>query len=151
MKFPLRLLALVLTLSGGLTAAVAACPETAEDLGIDLWNISSLEEKCADEEQFDRTLDRECEQARRRIDIRQSVVADVLDGRQSLRDAAAVFVELNRSHPRVAAVARARFKGRSETEVAALPVIEQVKRSSDPRGEDVAAALTAELGRGLPG
>ncbi len=148
MKFPIRLAALVLSLSGALTAVATACPETSEELGIDFWHISTLEADCATEEQVHQAIDRETEQTRRRIDIRQSIVSDVLDGRRTLADAAAVFAELNRSHTRVGEFARAYFHGKTDLEIAALQVIEQVKRSLDPRGEAVAKTLKAEFDRG---
>ena len=151
MKLPLRLAALTLTLSGGLTAVATACPETTEELGIDFWHISALESQCADEEQLEQAIDRESQKAQRRIEIRQSVVSDVLDGRRTLPDAAAIFADLNRSHVRVGGFAKAYFAGRTDLEIAARQVIEQVKRSNDRRGPTVAAALKAELDHGLAG
>jgi precorrin isomerase len=93
-------------------------------------------------------MERESEKAQRRIEIRLSVVSDVLDGRRTLAEAAAVFADLNRAHAGIGQVARARFAGRSETETAALQVIEQVKRSGDPRAAGVSTALKAEFDRG---
>jgi hypothetical protein len=148
MKLPLRLTALVLSLSGALTAVATACPETSEELGIDFWHISVLEANCAAEEQVEQAIDRETEQTRRRIDIRQSIVSDLLDGRRTLADAAAVFADLNRTHTRAGRLAKAYFHGKTDLEIAALQAIEQVKRSLDPRGEAVAKALKADLDRG---
>jgi hypothetical protein len=148
MNLPTRFIALALTVSAALATVATACPETSEELGIDFWHVSALESDCAHEEQFEQAIDRETEQVRRRIDVRQSVVSDMLDGRRTLADAAAVFAELNRAHVRAGGYAKAYFGDKSDVEIAALQVIEQVKRSLDPRGEKVAAALKAEFDRG---
>jgi hypothetical protein len=148
MNLPTRLIALALAVSATLATVATACPETSEELGIDFWHVSALEENCVTEEQVQQAIDRETEQTRRRIDIRQSIVSDVLDGRRKLADAAAVFAELNRAHIRAGELARAFFHGKTDLETAALQVIEQVKRSLDPRGEAVAKALKADLDRG---
>ena len=85
--------------------------------------------------------------ALQRIATRLSVVADVLDGRTTLAEAAAVFADLNAAHAEAAEYARVYFAGRSAVEVAALQVIEQVRRSADPRGPATAATLQAEFDR----
>ena len=143
MKWTLRLLATTTVLSVG--GFIASNTTWAEDLGLDVWNVSDLQDRVAAAESMDVELDRRNATVIRRLDYRHETVEDLLAGRITGPEAHARFVDANRSHPRATEFLRDRWPGRTDEERSARQLVMFVKVAHHPRSAEIAAELDREL------
>jgi hypothetical protein len=101
----------------GLLAGTAALdPPTAASFGVDVWSLPDLERQVQENEQRAAELDRFDAVVRGRLEEKLRLTAGVLDGRVTLRQAAARFTELNARQPAMTEQVRSVYPGRTEEE-----------------------------------
>ncbi|MBM3980089.1 MAG: hypothetical protein FJ304_07355 [Planctomycetes bacterium] len=126
--------------------ALAVHPTLARALGVDVWNAPALEadQRSATEESA--RLDADDATVRRRIEIKETLVADLIAGRAALADVTERFLELDGPRPANIEAVRARFAGATDHEKMARNVIEySLPRATDADRAALAARLDTEL------
>jgi hypothetical protein len=145
----LRFTVSALFLGTVLTGVVSAYPESAEALGVDIWNLPALERQVEQSERFDAELDEWGRTIFTRLDGKHRVTLELLEGRLSLLQAAVRFRDLNTLPRRNPVDLRDLFPGRSDAERVCRQVIRWASeegRAIDPkRGESLQASLEKEL------
>jgi hypothetical protein len=139
-----RLLVAVLVVAG--VGILAAHPTLAQSLGVDVWNVPSLQEELRAGEGVDRQLTDQSQEVRQRIAVKDAIVADLVAGRISLSEATERFAELNAAHPEYLDAIRAAFAGETDQEKMARNVIAfAVLRTAPDERDLLTARLEAEL------
>lgn len=131
-----------------ITVAVTAVakPQWVEAVGADVWNLPALHAKIDEAEERSRELGADGEEVRHRIAVKETIIADVLDGRCDLAAATARFTELNASHPDCMSVIRSSYPGDTDEEKLARNVISYCEsRVPAAQRPALTARLTAEL------
>lgn len=72
-----------------------AYPAWTVDLGLDVWNLPELHARVRAAARRDQELTSESAQARRRIEVKEVLIADLIAGRRTLADVALQFSVLN--------------------------------------------------------
>jgi hypothetical protein len=124
-----------------------ACPEWTRDLGLDVWNYSTLNEQVETHRQRESELDKVSERVRKRLELKQLIVDAVIEEQLTLEMASDQFLALNRIPPDNMPAGRFQFPGASDEEIAARQVIALVKatlNSNPSRGAEVLCRLEAQ-------
>lgn len=106
---------------------VLATPSVSKSLGIDFWNLPSLQEELQELREAGQKLTAEDEAVLRRIRLKNTIISELLDGRITLFEAAAEFRELSAAHPQYMQMLTMRYPYRSANEIYCLNVIEFVE------------------------
>ena len=134
-----------------LAPVAAAAPDWAAAVGLDLWNLPSLHSEVEHQLAKERNLDAEDEGIRQRIEIKETLVAELIAGQATLAEVTEQFLALNRSHPYYMEALRGTYSGATDEETVARAVVGFVnaRLPNLPREqrEEVTARLDAELGR----
>jgi hypothetical protein len=134
-----------------LVGAVAANPTWAAALGIDVWNLPALRERLETDAERSRSFDHQSAEIRRRIDLKDQLVADLIAGRNTLADVTQEFLALNRDQPGYATTLQASFPGQTDEERTARNVLfyvsQRVGHLPPDRRAEVTARLDGELAR----
>ena len=121
---------------------LAVHPTWAVALGIDVWNVPALEAELRAGAEEAQRLDAEDEYVRRRIELKEMIVRDLVAERVSLAEATDRFVELNALRPRSAEAVRESFPGATDREKTARNVIAYALTRSTP---DQQGAISSRL------
>lgn len=132
-------------------ALYAANPRWAAAVGLDVWNMPTLRAEVENQSERGRSLVAKDDDIRRRIEVKELLIADLIAGRTTLADVAAQFLALNRSEPGYMDTLRAIYPGESDEETAARTVMGFVspRLAGEPpaRQAEVAGRLEAEYAR----
>ena len=121
-------------------------PTWAATLGLDVWNMPALEAQVRTSTEEGHRLDAEDEYVRRRIDLKDTIVHDLLAEKVTLAEATDRFAELNARCPRTEAAVREYFPGATDREKTARNVISfAVTRAAPQERASVASRLETEL------
>jgi hypothetical protein len=147
MNVSLRSVALLSILSSFPAVALTAYPALAEETGTDFWHMSELwARKTAAEESIQR-LQREDDLVMRRIEFKNEVIRDLIDGRIRFDEAAKRFVDSHRRDPASLACLRSHFPGQTDEARAAWQLVRHLQKCEDraayPIAKQWACILTA--------
>jgi hypothetical protein len=137
----MRLALCAVAASGLLAGAVALDPPTAASLGVDFWSLPDLARQLHEGEQRAAALDRRDRAVLARLDEKLRLADDLLDGRKTLRQAAARFTELNAQAPVMTEQVRSLFPGRTEEESSCRQVLDFVESETRFRNQNKRSAL----------
>ena len=98
-------------------------PTLARSIGADVWNVPALNEQLRQSEDAREDLDAEDTEIRRRIAVKEALVAELIDGHVSLADVTARFLAINATRPHYMAAIRQSFPGATDQEKTARNVI----------------------------
>lgn len=126
-----------------------AHPTWASELGLDFWNVPSLQQKIARDRQFRIELDRRDEAVMKRIGVKDAVIDDLMAGRIDLFEAAADFRALNLQRPEASGAVRALYPAATEDESLCLNVLSFVDAcvQQDAAARPAALRLRADFER----
>jgi hypothetical protein len=132
-------------------AVAATAPEWATAVGLDVWSIPALQAEIDDQVERERALVAQDDDIRRRIEVKETLITDLIAGRATLTDVTAQFLSLNRAQPHYLQTLRAAYPSPTDEETVARTVLGFVAtrmyaEPADRRGE-VMARLDAELSR----
>jgi hypothetical protein len=144
-----RLAALAALPVGAVVVAAGLAPGWAAAVGLDVWNVPALREEARAETERSEVLAAEDEDIRRRIEVKEALVADLIAGRAALAGVAARFLDLNEDRPEYMAAVRANYPGDTDLERTARNVIEYTagRLAGEPpaRRAEVAERLESEF------
>lgn len=130
-------------------ATVAAAPEWVDSLGLDVFGVGAFQQEIRNELEREQNLELTNQEVRRRIEIKDGLIAELIAGRKSLAQVSARFLALNRERPEYLDVIRATYPGSTDEERTARNVIGYVEGEllwdKTPRKAEVLARLRAEL------
>jgi hypothetical protein len=109
-------------------AVAAAKPAWATAAGIDVWNVSRLEQQIAACERQQDQLEVTKTTIHNRIAAKEALVAELIGGRLSLADTVEEFLALNAALPAATERIRADYPGDSDEESTARNVIDYALR-----------------------
>jgi hypothetical protein len=125
---------------------LAVNPTWAQSLGLDVWNVPALNAELRESAGTDRQLTDQSDGVRRRIAVKDAIIADLLAERITLAEATERFGELNAGHPEYLMTIRATYPGETDREKFARNVIAFARmRASPDQVEAVTARLEYEL------
>lgn len=133
-------IAAIAALSAALAVTVYLSPSLAATAGVDVWNLPDLQEQLDDATEQGRELDSSDEMYRRRIEVKEALMADLIAGRVTLAEATDRFLTLSALHPEQLDAIRAAFPGSSDREKVARNVV-QYANSRIPAGPQKAAVV----------
>lgn len=121
-------------------------PTWAKSVGADVWNVPALNNEARAAISKNERLDAEDDQVRRRMAVKEALVAELIAGRTSLAEVTARFAEMNATRANYVALIRETYPGATDREKAARNVIDYVF-SRVPAAERAAVVrrLDAEL------
>jgi hypothetical protein len=132
-----------------LTGVLYLVPGAASRLGLDFWKLPDLGVQLQRDEAYGTELDREAEEALRRVAAKEETVRGVVEGRLTLGQAAARFRALDAgAPPSTRQVLAERFPAVPEDERCCREVIAWVAADEEKRpdgGPGLARRLAAEL------
>jgi hypothetical protein len=126
---------------GLLVVVLVANPRWARALGLDVWSLPELHEQLAAGAAKSRDFEREGEVVLRRIQLKDRMVDDLIDGRSTLAEIARRFHNLDRYRPGYMTVIRATVPGRTDRERSARNVLSFVA----PRVADLTVSHREEV------
>jgi hypothetical protein len=127
-------------------AVFVARPAWASTLGLDVWNVPALKAELRDMTEESGRLDSESEDVRRRVAVKEQIIAELIARRMTLAEATDRFVQLNSYRPEILEVIRAKYPSGSDFEKTARNVIDYVLvRVAVPERPAVARRLESEL------
>lgn len=134
---------------GAVYAGVSlAVPGWTTQIGMDFWNAPGLQDSLDAENKRSQTLSDQDKTVLRRLRIKDEITQDVIEGRTTLFEAAAMFRTMNASRPHFIELLKSRFPDCEENEVHCLNVIEFVTVQSAQQSSassDIVAQLYAQL------
>jgi hypothetical protein len=129
---------------------LAVHPTLARALGVDVWNAPALEADLRAAAEESARLDADDATVRRRIEIKEALVAELIDGRASLSAVTERFLELDGPREAYMVSVRERFPGATDSEKMARNVIAYtLPRATDDARAALAARFDADLRRYL--
>jgi hypothetical protein len=141
-SFSPRRVGLVLVLA---VAAVVANPAWSAALGIDVWNLPALQEQVEADATRGRELDKLDADVLRRMELKDRLVSDLIEGRTTLADVTAEFIRLNRDRPGYATAIRTTYAGRTDEERTARSILYCASRQLSHLPPTSRAAITTRL------
>jgi hypothetical protein len=125
---------------------LAVHPTWAATLGIDVWNVPALKAQMRTSAEEGHRLDAEDEYVRRRIELKEMIVRDLIAEKIPLAEATDRFAALNAMCPRSEAAVRDFFPGSTDREKTARNVISfAVTRAAPHAQAALASRLESEL------
>lgn len=104
-------------------ALAAAAPAWASAVGLDVWNYPTLRAEVEQQVERERVFVAHDDDIRRRIEIKEVLVGDLIAGRTTLADVTAQFLALNRSQPAYLEALRSAYPGGTDEETTARSVL----------------------------
>ena len=147
MRISHRSVAMTLVVSLAYGGFAIACPEWTRDLGMDVWNTFSDSSR-EDLKRSAKELQAVGDRVKRRLEIKQILIADLIEERTDLETVAEQFHALNEIEPELTTYVRAHFPGKNDTECAAAQVMTFTRTmlANEPsREEIVLQRLTLQL------
>jgi hypothetical protein len=139
MRIPLRArtLALVFSLCG--SSFVVACPEWTRDLGLDVWNAVGESAKLEAHKRQARELDVVGERVKKRLEMKEILINNVIDEQIDLSEATEQFEALNEIQPELSTYVRMHFDGVDDREKTARQVMgfTSTMLASDPSRQEM--------------
>lgn len=124
----------------------AAHPTWAKSLGLDVWDVPTMGEELRAGAEADRKLSDQSTEVRRRIVVKDAIIADLLARRITLVEATEQFTALNASRPEYLEIIRLAYPGETDQEKFARNVIAFAHmRAAPDRRADLDARLEREL------
>lgn len=134
-------------------AVAAAAPDWAAAVGLDLWNLPALHSEVEHQLARERNLDVEDDGIRRRIEVKETLVAELIAGQTTLAEVTDQFLTLNRPHENYMHALRSAYPAATDDETIARAVLgfvsARVQSLPPNQREEVTARLDAQLGRFL--
>ncbi len=125
-------------------------PTLARAIGVDVWNVPALNAELRATTEESGRLDAEDDDVRRRIEVKESLVVELIAGRVSLTEVTDRFTALDETRPANLAMVRDRFPGDTDHEKMARNVIAYaLPRAADHQRAALANRLDAELRHSL--
>jgi hypothetical protein len=132
-------------------AAVAANPSWAAAIGLDVWNLPALHARLEIEAEKRRAFEAQDAELMQRMELKERLVADLIDGRTTLAEVTSDFLTLNRRWREYPLPMPAGSVGQTEEERAARDVLVYAALRTDhlppARRAVVMAGLEVELSR----
>jgi hypothetical protein len=150
MKKVVRPLGIVAILAMALAGVGYAKPSLATDLGLDFWNAPELQARIERNLRLHDELEQKDVEVLRRIDAKETIVADLVAGRATLAEAATHFKILNAARPDYQTIIRAVYPGATDDERICRNVIAFVEAhvtAGNRAGRGIVERLNAELQR----
>lgn len=123
MRIPLRTWTTALAISLSYGSFVIACPEWTRDLGLDVWNSISEQAKLEAHQRDARELDIANVRVRKRLEIKELLINELIHEEIDLSEATEQFQALNEVEPELATYVRMHFQGADDREKTARQVI----------------------------
>jgi hypothetical protein len=123
MRIPLRARTFALAVSLCCGSFVAACPQWTRDLGLDVWNSVGESTKLASYQRESRELNVVSERVKKRLEMKEILVNDLIDDQIDLSEATEQFEGLNEIEPELASYVRMHFEGVDDREKTARQVL----------------------------
>lgn len=123
MRIPLRATVLTLALSLVYGGFVLACPGLTRDLGLDLWNASGDSAELEQHKRESHELENVSERVKKRLEMKEILVGQLVDERIDLKHAVEQFMALNELQPELTSYLRIHFAGNTDEERTARQVI----------------------------
>lgn len=120
-------------------------PISAEELGIDFWNIHTLENDMARSEDRSREMDFACQSTLTRIKSREQVIINLINHEISFDEAARAFLNYNMMQKSALEYLRGRYPHGTDLDRAYLQVIMHVSTIEDPQAMSTVELLNCEL------
>jgi len=127
MKMFVRLSIVFATLFGMMGSLSYAYPQWVMDCGFDFWNVSEYEREIQRGQRTNDELERMGTHISNRMQVKNQLIGDYLDGRMSFRDLVFQFWSLNQQHPNVMNVIRVSCEGNNDLEKICRNVIAYVR------------------------
>ncbi|CAN5255806.1 hypothetical protein BH11PLA2_BH11PLA2_10980 [soil metagenome] len=109
---------------GVMMMAVAVAPANwTARAGLDVWNVPKLQEEIAANERFSREMDVESEIITHRIQVKDTLVKELIAGRATLAVVADQFQTLNNDDPEIKFQLQKHYRLKDERIVSALNVL----------------------------
>jgi hypothetical protein len=125
---------------------LVAHPTLARSIGADVWNVPALKEQVRESTEEDDRLTDEDGDVRRRIAIKDAIIAELLAGRTTLSEATDRFAALNSGRPRYLTAIREGFPGATDQEKFARNVISFALARVEPHERaNVSSRLETDL------
>jgi hypothetical protein len=105
---------------------VAANPTWATAIGIDVWNLPSLQEELVAGTAKGREIQKEDNDIMRRMELKDRLVGELIEGRTTLAEVTSQFLALNQHREAYMSVIRANCAGRTDEERTARNVLHYV-------------------------
>ncbi len=102
---------------------LAVHPTWASAIGVDVWNLPALKEQLRESTDTDERLNEDRDDVRRRIEVKELIIADLIARRTTLAEATERFTVLNESRPQYLTVIRSKYPGETDQEKMARNVI----------------------------
>jgi hypothetical protein len=124
--------------------AVSARPDWLADLGLDVWMLPEFGRQLERERLRSAELDVDLKHALERLEAEKRLVAEVIDGRRTLWEAAARLRDLPHAAPSFWEMFRLDVEGTSDDEKMCRHVIGWVRASAPPGPDQARAAAVAD-------
>lgn len=139
----------VIALIAPAAVAFAAHPELVSRFGLDVWNVPDLRAQVEESAQRGLALDAAHDDVRSRIDLKETLVEELIGGRICLAEVAFQFMVLNEGHPEYMAAIRRTYRTGTDLQRTARNVVDytlpRLEGETPSRQAEVTARLNAEL------
>lgn len=130
-------------------AAAIAKPAWATAVGLDVWNLPALREENEVAVERRRELDEENAEIKRRMEVKEALIRNLIAGRATLADVTTQFLELDQDRPGYLTLIRGTYPAATDQESMAQNVIQYTwpRLSGEPasRRFEVMVRLLAEF------
>lgn len=125
---------------------LACHPTLAKSIGADVWNVPALNDQLRESTSAGDRLNDEDDEVRRRIAVKEALVAELIAGHTTLAEVTAKFSELNATRPQYVAAIRSSYAGATDQEKTARNVLSySLARAPDGTRDALSQRLEAEL------
>ena len=147
-----RLFTMILAVGLPVALLTVADPTWAKAIGVDVWNVPALEQEAQEAYEQNDQMTATAESLNRRMEVKEALIRDLIEGRATLAEVTAQFYELNSPYPQYMTAIRANFPGRTDEEKMAHNVIYYaLPRATPEQREALKTRLDAELQQMLIG
>ncbi len=124
--------------------AWAQSPLTAEEMGLDFWNVGELEKQLAHGERRHAELERNDQVVMNRVRLRRQILDNLLADKITLDEAGRGFAALNATDPTVGGVLKTQFPDGTDIDRAVRQVIKHLACHLTPGSAERAERLRCE-------
>lgn len=111
-------------LAASMLVACWLAPQWSAAVGLDLWRLPSLKKEQEKWDRQNRMLDEELKESAHRIELKETIIDQLLRGRLSFKEAVALFLSLNQQKPAVLDTVRDAYLGEDDEVSTARSVID---------------------------
>jgi hypothetical protein len=150
MKMNPRAVPIVAVVGVALVSVGWTCPGVVSDCGLDFWNVPELQAHIDQNLQQAEDWDAEDRQVLQRIEIKEKLITQLIDGRTTIPEVAAQFKQLNAGREDYLALFRKQYPGASDDECYCRNVLafaESRLHRDGPRGRERTERLRQQLDR----